>query len=265
MEKLITNASDSDALTCIAERLGTTDEQNIIVRVVSHRWLERWLERLTEILTEIHSEISQVFHHDGVVFRCQTSDGAQFLLAQTNPCGIVWIAIKDGANVSLGKIAFEFRTQFLTTEIIHIEGLIFHTLHLQLHLLNRETRVDEEHGVLVLVSLGTSEERSEGTLHTSTHRHTTFGLNIHVDECLHKTGRLFLQFGIALDVGITVGYSVLQGFYLCIHSHLSSRKSWNTHFHFDKLHTRLLFSHCRHLLHFTDGCFGKVLYAETVD
>ena len=110
MEQLVTDASHSDALSSITECLGTTDEDDVVVRVVSHRWLIRRFESLAEILTEIHGKVGEVLHHNRVVLRCQTANGAQLLLVQANPCRVVRIAVENGTDVSLREVAFQLRT-----------------------------------------------------------------------------------------------------------------------------------------------------------
>ena len=153
MEQGIRDTRDTDTLTGIAESLRTADEQHIVVGIAGNGSLIRWLERCGEILTEVHREICEVFHHDDIVFRRQLTDHLQLLLTQTDPRRIIGVGIDDGTDVSLREITLELCSELVTTIVIDIEGLILHTHHLQLHLLYGEAGIDEEDGILLLVTL----------------------------------------------------------------------------------------------------------------
>ena len=180
------------------------------------------MERCREILTEVHCEVSEILHHDGIVFRSELANHLQLLLSQTDPRGVVGIGIDDGADVALLEIALEFRTEFISTIGIDIEGLILHAHHLQLHLLNRKARVDKEHGILRLVALRTGEERGESALHRTTYGNTTFGLDVDADECLHKLRGGLFEHRRTLNIGIAVGDTILQCLNLGIDSDLAA-------------------------------------------
>ena len=143
--------------------------------------------------------------------------------------------------------------------------MVLYTLHLQLHFLYGEARVDKQHGVLALVGLRTGEERCEGALHAAYHGHTAFGFDINIDEGLDETRGLTLQLGIALNVGILRGDALLQCLYLGIYTHLGGRQSWYAHFHFYIFYAAGLLGFGSYLFHFADGCLGKILYAKFID
>ena len=262
VEERVADADDADALAGIGERLRAADEQHIIVRVAGHRGLVGRLERHTEILAEVHGEVSQVLHHDGVVLRRQFADGLQLALREAHPRGVVGIRIHDGADVALLEIALQLAAQLRAAEIIDVEGLVVHALHLQLHLLHGEAGVDEQHRVLRLRRLRAGEERGEGALHGTRDWYTALGGDVHADEGLHEARGLLLQFRIALDVGIAVGDAVLERLDLRPDAHLGSGQTGDAHLHLDELHPTLLLGHGCHLLHFADGGLGEVLNAQ---
>ena len=259
MEQGIGDTGNTDTLTRITECLRATYEQHVIVGITGYSSLIRRLERCREILAEVHCEVSEILHHDGIVFRSELANHLQLLLSQTDPRGVVGIGIDDGTDVALLEIALKFRTEFISTIGIDIEGLILHAHHLQLHLLNREARVDKEHGILRLVALRTGEERGESALHRTTYGNTTFGFDVDADECLHELRGGLFEHRRTLNIGIAVGDTILQCLNLGIDSHLSSRQTRNAHLHLDELYpTRLLGLGC-HLLHFADRGLGKIL------
>ena len=265
VEQLVADTCHSDALACITEGFGSADEQDIVVGVAGDGGLIGWFKRCAQVLAEVHGEVGEVFHHDGVVAGGQLSDGLQLAFCQANPGWVVGVGIDDGADVAFRQVTLQLRAELIAAEVVHIEGLVANALHLQLHLLNGKTWVDEEHCVFLLVGLRTSEERGEGALHAAANGHTTLRCDIHTDEGLDKTRSLPLEFGVALDVGVGVCDASLKGFHLRIHTHLGGRKSRNTHFHLDKLHAALLFGGGGHLFHFADGGFGEVLNAELLN
>ena len=265
VEELVADAHHTDALAGIREGLGAADEEHIVVCIARHRGLVGRLKRHTQVLAEVHSEVGQVFHHDGVILRRQLADGLQLALREAHPRGVVGVGIDDGADIALLEVALQLAAQLRAAEVIDVEGLVVHTLHLQLHLLHGEARVDEQHGVLLLRGLRTGEERSEGALHGTRHRHTALGGDIHADESLHEARCLPFEFGIALNVRIRVGDAVLQGFDLGIDTHLCGRQTGDAHLHLDELYPTLLLSHRSHLLHFADGGLGEILNAQLGD
>ena len=99
-------------------------------------------------------------------------------------------------------------------------------------------------------------------MHTAADGYATLCCDINTDESLNEARGLLLQFGVTLNVWITVGNAVLQGFYLSIHANLGSWQSRYAHFHFDELHAALRFGECCHLFHLADGGFGKVLNTQ---
>ena len=153
VEQLVGDTSDTDTFSSIAEGLGAADEQHVVVGITGNSGLIRRLERCGEILAEVHGKVSEILHHDGIVLGGQFTDGLQFLLTQTDPRGVVGVGVDDGADVALLEVALEFVAEFLAAIVIDIEGLILHAHHLELHLLHRESWIDEEHGVLRLVAL----------------------------------------------------------------------------------------------------------------
>ena len=99
MEQSIGDTGNTDTFTCITESLGTTDKQHIVICITGYGSLIRRLERCRKILTEVHGKISQILHHDGIVFRSELTNHLQFLLTQTDPRGVVGVGIHDGADV----------------------------------------------------------------------------------------------------------------------------------------------------------------------
>ena len=118
-----------------------------------YRRLVGSLKGLRQVLTEVHGEVGQVFHDDGVIFCGQFANGFQFLLCQANPCRVVGIRVDDGTYIALSQIALQLVAELVAAVVVHVEGLVFHSLHLQLHLLHREPWVDKQHRVLRLVCL----------------------------------------------------------------------------------------------------------------
>ena len=262
MEQFVRYTCHTNALASIAEGLGAGNQQDVVIRIVGHRGLIGSFEGLGQILSEIHSKVGQVFHDDGIILGSQLAYRLQLTLRHTYPGRIVGIGVDDGADVALAEIAFQFVVQLVATIVVHIERLILYTLYLQLHLLYRETRVDEEHGIFFPVSLRAGKERGKRTLHAATHRYTTLRGYVYVDKSLDKAGCLLFQFRISLNVRIGMCDTALQSLDLGIDTHLSSGQAWYAHLHLDELNTALLLGHSCHLLHLTDGCLGKVLNAQ---
>ena len=130
MEKLVADADHTDALTSIAECLRTADQQHVVVGVAGHGRLVRWFERYAQVFAEIHGEVSQVFHHNGIILGGQCANCLQLALCQADPRGVVGIGIDNSADVTLAEIALEFGLQLVATEVIDIECLVLHALHL---------------------------------------------------------------------------------------------------------------------------------------
>ena len=232
---------------------------------MAHARLIRRLERHAEVFAEVHCKIGEVFEHNRVVLRGEFADGAQFVLRQTHPRGIVRIRVNHGADVAFRQITLDFRTQFFTAIVVNIESFVLHALHLQLHFLDGEARVDEQHGVFLWVGLRTSQKRRESALHRTHDGNTTLGGDVDADKRLHEARSLLFQFGIALNVRILRGDAVPKCLDLRLHADLCGRQARNAHLHLDILHARLLFSHRRHLLHLANRRLGKVLNAEVAD
>ena len=110
MEQLVRDARHTDALTGIAECLGTGDEQDVVVCIVGYRWLIGCLERFAEVLAEVHGEVGKVFHDDDIILGGQFTDGLQFLFRHANPGRIVGVGVDDGADVALAEIALQLGT-----------------------------------------------------------------------------------------------------------------------------------------------------------
>ena len=153
MEQCIADANHTDTFAGIAECLRTTDKQHVVISISCHSGLIWCLERCRQVLTEVHCKVSKVFHHYYVVLCCKLTDNLQLLLTQTDPRWVVGVRINYGADVSLAQIALELGLQLVATIVVHVEGLELHAHHLQLHLLHRESWVDEQHGILLLVTL----------------------------------------------------------------------------------------------------------------
>ena len=73
-------------------------------------------------------------------------------------------------------------------------------------------------------------------MHRTGYGHTALGLDVDAYECLNKLRCNLFKNWSTLNVGIAVGYAVLQGFYLGINAHLSSRQTRNTHLHLNELY-----------------------------
>ena len=136
---------------------------------------------------------------------------------------------------------------------------------MQLHFLHGEARVDEQHGVFLRVGLRTSQKRRKSTLHRAYHRNAALGGNVDADKRLHEARSLLFQLGIALNVRILRSNAVLKRLDLRLYADFRRWQAWNTHFHLDILHARLLFSHRRHLFHLANRRFSEVLNAEFAD
>ena len=127
VEQLVGYTGNTNTFACITECLGTTDEQHVVIGIACHGGLIRRLERYAEVLTEIHGEVSQVFHHNHIILRSQFTDGLQFILIEADPRGIVGVTIYDSADVPFAEVRLQFRTEFVTTEIIYIERFVLAT------------------------------------------------------------------------------------------------------------------------------------------
>ena len=193
MEQLVTDTSHTNAFASITESFGTRNQQHVVICISTYRRLIRWLKGYTKVLAEVHSKVSQILHYNGIILGGQSSNSLQLVFVQTNPSRIIRIGIDDGTDVTILQITLHLGTQFLTSEIIDIKGFVLNTHYLQLHLLNRETWVDEKHRILFFRSLRTGKERSIRALHRTCYWHAALRSNIQSDEGLHKARCFLLQ------------------------------------------------------------------------
>ena len=186
MEQLVRDTGHTNTFASIAEGLGTRNQQDVIIRIATYRGLIRCLERYAQILAEVHGEVRQVFHDDGVILCSQASDGLQFLLVQTNPRRVVGIRIDNGTDVALREIALQLGSELVATIVVNVEGLVLDAHDLQLHLLNGEAWVDEQHGILLLRCLRTGKERGKRALHGTSDGYATFRSHVETYESLDE-------------------------------------------------------------------------------
>ena len=99
----------------------------------------RRLKRMSQITTEIHAEISQVLHHNHIIFCCQFTDNSQFFLFQTNPCRIIRIGVYDSSNFARAQHAFQFIMQSSPPISINIKFFPLHPYNAKLGFLNRKS------------------------------------------------------------------------------------------------------------------------------
>ena len=265
MEQFVGNARHTNTLTGITEGLAAANQKYIVVGIAGNGSLIRRLKGNAQVLAEVHGKIGEVFHHYYIVAGGQLTNHLQFLFVQANPCRVIRVAIHNGTDVSLFKIALQLCFKLRTAVIINIECFELHAHHLQLHLLNGETGIDEEYGVFLRVSLTTGQKRCKSSLHAAAHGNASLGGNVNTDERLHETRGFFLQFGITLNVGIRMCYSVVQCLYLCLNAYLGCRKAGDAHLHFDEFYSRSRFRLGGDLLHLTDSGFGKICDAKLFD
>ena len=130
VEQFVAYAGNAYPLSGIAESLRPADKQDVVVGIVCHGRLVRRLERTAHVLTEVHCEVCQVFHYDGIILRCQLADGAQLVVGEAHPRGVVGVRVDYGADVSLLEIALELWPQLVAAIVIHVKRLVGNALHL---------------------------------------------------------------------------------------------------------------------------------------
>ena len=139
--------------------------------------------------------------------------------------------------------------------------------HIALRGLNREARLDEQHGVLPCAGkrMVNCHKGGEGALHASCGRHTAFGIDIHSDEGFHELRGCLLHTRYAAIGRINRGTTVLQGLCLSLQGYLGRLQTRHAHFKMDDLLASLLFKDTREGLYIADGGLGEVSEAHRVD
>ena len=257
-EELVADASQRHSLAGIAEYLRGREHQDIVVGIMRHGRRIRRLERMSHIATEIHTEVSQVLHHDDIVLGGQFANNRQLFFFQANPRRVVRIGIDDSSYIALCQERFELFTKGGSPMLINVEFLPLGTDNAELGLLDRETRVDEEHLVLARCALRTGDERAIRARHTSHGRHTRAGTDIDIEECLHETGCLVLQLGYTGSCRILRAYASIECRLLGLHPCLIHGQAGRALIHTDERNTRLLLQILCHQQHFADGRSRKV-------
>ena len=257
-EQFVTDADERHPLSRVTEDLGRGQHQDVIVRKMRHGGHIRGLERMSKLPAVIHAEVGQVLHDDGVVFRRQLADDLQFTLFQADPGRVVGIGVHDGGHVTGGELLFQFRTQPFPAVRIDVKLLPGDAEHAKLGFLDGETRIDEQDFVLPGNTLRAGDEGTEGTGHGSRRRNAAGRVDVHVDECLDKTGGRFFQFGNAVRRRILGTDAPFQGFLLRFYAIAVRRQARRTLVHADKRNTRLPFQILGDEQDFTDGSLRKV-------
>ena len=117
------------------------------------------------ILAEIHAKVGEVLEHDDVVFVCQLTDDAELFVCQADPCRVVRIRVQHAVDVAFREYLLEFLAQLLATVVVDVELLHRDAQNLALELVNRESWVDKEHGVLLLINMSCDHEARKCALH----------------------------------------------------------------------------------------------------
>ena len=186
VEEFVGNTYDGHSLAGIAEYFRGRQHQHVVVGVTRYGRLERRFERTAQIASEIHREVGQVFEHDRVVLRGQLADNLQFLLFEADPGRIVRVRIDDRRDISLFQKAFQLIAQRCSPIVENVELAVFDTQYFQLRFLDRESRVDEQHGILTGRALARDDERAERSRDRSGSRNTGFRRDVYVQEGLYE-------------------------------------------------------------------------------
>ena len=152
----------------------------------------RRLKRMSQITTEIHAEISQVLHHNHIIFCCQFTDNSQFFLFQTNPCRIIRIGVYDSSNFARAQHAFQFIMQSSPPISINIKFFPLHPYNAKLGFLNRKSGIDKQYFIFSGNALRTSNKRTKRTCNRTRSRHTGTRRNFYIHKCLYKTRSFIL-------------------------------------------------------------------------
>ncbi len=105
---------------------------------------------------------------------------------------VVGVGVEQAVDVALAQHFFKLGAQFLATVVVDVEMLHRDAQNAVLELMHWETRVDEEHGVLLDARMTGDHEGGEGTLHGTHGGHAVGGINVEVEEALDKAGGFFL-------------------------------------------------------------------------
>ena len=131
-----------------------------------------------------------------------------------------WFRPFHQLKISLGKIGFQFVSQFLPPIFIDIKRLVFCAHHDNLLFLHRESRINEQNGVFFRIALAADQKRGIRPLHRSCNGHASFRADINIYKRFDETGGFCLYFLYSVYVGIGGGYSVFQGGYFGIYADL---------------------------------------------
>ncbi len=164
-------------------------------------------------------------------------------------------------DVALGEVAFKFFAQFVTAEVVNVEGFVLESEDFMLVLLDGEARVDEEGGVLLFLAAGEGHEADQAGHHGTDGREAGLGRDVQINEILDEAGGLLFQFRSAVEVGVDGGDAVLQGFDLRFHAHFAGGNAGDAHLHTDELDARCVFDVVDESLDFSDGGLAYLLDA----
>ena len=92
---------------------------------------------------------------------CQFANDSEFLFFERNPCWVVWIAVYHCCHIAILQFLFKFSAECFASVRENVKLLPFDAQYSELAFLYRETRVDEEHLVLCLVTLAACNETAE--------------------------------------------------------------------------------------------------------
>ena len=234
MEQLVRNHHHAEPLTRVAERLGTGDKQQVVVRIVGHRSLIGRYARLGDVLAEVHAEVGEVFHHDDVVFVGEVADDFQFVFREANPRRVVRVGVEDARDIAFREVFFQFLTQLVAAVVVNVERFVRDLQHVVLLTVYGKARIDEQRRVLAGLGAADGQESREAALHGADGRQAGFGADRDIEEVLDETGDFRLQFGNTVNIGVDGCHAVAECLDFGLDTDLAGGKPRNPHFHADE-------------------------------
>ena len=187
-------------------------------------------------IAEVHIKVSQILQHNNIILGRKRTDDLQFFLGETHPGGVVRIGIEHGCDASRLEMPLQFGTQVFAAMIDKVNRLHLGAYNTALHLLHRETGIDEENGILLIVYLGDHHIKGKSALHRSHRRQDTLIGTVDIGKSTEKLRSPMFDLRNADDIGVMGAAAVKEGLVLGLDTHLFGGQTGFTYLHMHELH-----------------------------
>ena len=141
---------------------------------------------------------------------------------------------------------------------VNVEGDVGFADDFELGFLHRESRVDEQHGVLSCLAFRQRHERRVGCLHGAYGRDDACRADGDVHEVLDEARCFLREGGQPFQHGVELGNALFQGCDFSLCADLCGRQSGHAHFHADELFSRRFLQQIGNFHNVTDGSIVQI-------